>query len=959
LTGVGAEQNVASTSDSGRIVGTQPLSTSRPRLILDGEWSLQHDSGGDLAHSKGLAEKWFRREVGFAEVTRVPGCWHYKTGKHCPYRDVVWFKKTFTIPAAWNQGHTWLHIGGVKPAADIWLNETFLGHTVTSRSPIKADLTGAVKYGEENTLAICVTWPDVRLDGVWDHDDIDWWEGVYRSVYIEHTPNAWIDEVHIQTTTAKRTAQIDLGVGGRQSGADIQTVRCSIQPWKRASPLYAGEGKVRRDAGGMLRASVEVDMKGARLWSPVDPYLYVAHVSLSGADGAATDEAEVRFGLREIARKGTQVLLNGQPIFLRGASDVHVYPESFMPPNSKEFYLKRIRLMQEYGFSYVKSCVEVFTPEYLDAADEAGFLVCQEMPFGIVEKRNIRYDPPPAFEKLYREELANIVRSDRNHPSVVVYSMSSEIWLGDLNQKCFRIFGQDLPRITRKLNPSALVIDCTGGFPPEVKTKYGVRDTDLESLFDSGRPCNELPYIFHEWHWITALPDPKVKARYRGLPSRPGGVLQMEAAAAKSGLTEELPQMVANSQKLKYVLRKAALEFARKTPGSAGYHHYLVHDINWCPEGVFNEFWEPPADLPAEEFKTYNANTVILLKNVPSIYENYPACYFGGADFDSPILVSHYGTQPLRRATLDWTLACGGKTVFRGHETAGEIACGTCLPMATIRGKLPAVDRAGTMAIEAFLRNADGSLINRNRWRLWIFPTAVPDLHGKGVVTTLAYIKSVFPGVGDFDRARKPPDGKLLVTDVLTENVVRHLEGGGRVLLLDYGWQGDLPDINRLAPQGKGFSQCGLPDAGAWSTQFRTIPYNSNDVGNMGTVITNHPVLAEFPHEGWCDMQFFRMIQDLASPLDLAALRPAKIKPIIRSIGSYRQMQDKGYLFEAAVGTGKLMASSLTLAPADHPERRFLVGLLLKYCCGDQFAPRDKLAPETLRRYLRTTNKAK
>ena len=366
-----------------------------------------------------------------------------------------------------------------------------------------------------------------------------------------------------------------------------------------------------------------------------------------------------------------------------------------MPPNSKEFYLKRIRQMQQYGFNYVKSCVEVFTPEYLDAADEAGYLVCQEMPFGIVEKRNIRYNPPPAFENLYREQLANIVRSDRHHPSVVIYSMSSEIWLGDLTQKCFQIFGQDLPRIARRLNPAALIIDCTGGFPPEIKSKFGQRVSDLESLFNSGRPCNELPYIFHEWHWITSLPDPKVRERYHGLPTKPWGVMQMEQAAAASGLTAELPQMVACSQKLKYVLRKAALEFARKTPGTAGYHHYLVHDINWCPEGVFNEFWDPPADLPAEEFRTYNAETVILLKNAPSIYENNKACYYGGEELESPLLVAHHGTQPLVGASLDWTVACLGQTILSGHATCDEIACGTCAPRAPSRSSCRRSTRRG------------------------------------------------------------------------------------------------------------------------------------------------------------------------------------------------------------------------------------------------------------------------
>ena len=70
----------------------------------------------------------------------------------------------------------------------------------------------------------------------------------------------------------------------------------------------------------------------------------------------------MRFGLREISRKGKQVLLNGRPIFLRGGCDDQLYPESFCPPNSKEFFLKRIKLAKEYGFNYTKSCVEVFTP---------------------------------------------------------------------------------------------------------------------------------------------------------------------------------------------------------------------------------------------------------------------------------------------------------------------------------------------------------------------------------------------------------------------------------------------------------------------------------------------------------------------------------------------------------------------------------------------------------------------
>ena len=425
--------------------------------------------------------------------------------------------------------------------------------------------------------------------------------------------------------------------------------------------------------------------------------------------------------------------------------------------------------------------------------------------------------------------------------------MCSEIWLGDLNQKCFRIFGQDMPRITRKLNPTALVIDCTGGFPPEVKTKYGVRDTDLESLFDAGRPCNELPYIFHEWHWITSLPDPANKPRYKDLPVRPNGVLQMEQAAARNGLTDELPQMVACSQKLKYALRKAALEFARKTPGTAGYHHWLIQDADWCPEGVFNEFWEPPADLPAEQFRRYNADTVILLQKAASIYEGNKVCYVGGKELESPLLVAHHGTQPLAGASLQWTVACAGRSILTGHVTCNEIACGTCAPLGAVKVKLPVVEKAGTITIEAFLRKADGSLINRNHWRFWIFPTAAADFRGKGIATTLAYVKRACPGVGDFDPSRPPPGTGLLVTDVLTDRRPASLEGGGRVLLLNNGWQNAWPDKTRKFPSYQGLLNCGLPDPGTWCYEFRTISYNGNWYGNMGTVIAAHPALAEFP----------------------------------------------------------------------------------------------------------------
>ena len=151
---LGAEEKAVTAGEPGRIVATPPLATNRPRLSLDGQWELRYDAGFDFARTNGLKQKWYQRNVTFPKVTQVPGCWHYNTGGSCDVNgSVVWFKKTFTVPAAWSQGRVWLHVGGVKPAADIWFNGAHLGFTRSSRTPIKMDVTDLANRGGENTVA--------------------------------------------------------------------------------------------------------------------------------------------------------------------------------------------------------------------------------------------------------------------------------------------------------------------------------------------------------------------------------------------------------------------------------------------------------------------------------------------------------------------------------------------------------------------------------------------------------------------------------------------------------------------------------------------------------------------------------------------------------------------------------------------------------------------------------------
>jgi hypothetical protein len=970
------------------LVSTQPLSTARPRLDLDGPWSFQLDPGG-----KGREQKWQSATIPFAKTIQVPGCWQAQgfgaeTGATKFFSvDDGWYNKTFTVPSDWQGREVWLNIGGVKPAADVWVNDKHIGFTSSSRTPLKADVTDCVRCGDKNTLCIRVAWPKVRLDGVWDWGDCVW-SGLYRSVYFESTAGAWLDGVWVRTEAARRLAHVDFAIRGPRRKGGTLRVRCQIsavsersarvsdpaetadrrspgqpetcgQPGgsvrRPATATYTAEQTVGPVADASARVSLDLAMPDARLWSPDEPALYRAELSLlSGA--RVVDQVSVRFGLREIAVKGTQILLNGSPIFLRGGCDDQYYPETICPPASKEFFVRRLSLAKQYGFNYTKSCIEVFTPEFLDAADEVGMLVCQEMPFGLSgEYRSTRHDPPSEFEALYRAELGHIITADRNHPAVAIYSITSEL---GLTKNSLRIFGQELPRMAQQLNPTALVIDVTAGFGFSRDTQYGRRVTDIIEECGLGleplrpRPSFDAslaaPYIAHEHQWWACLPNPQTKAKYAGLPAKPDGVIDLESAAARSGLTNVLPQLVVNSRKLKHLIRKEGLEFARTLRCCAGYHHWLIHDFNWCPEGVFDEFWEPPADLPAEEFRTYNADTVLLLQ------DNRQRCFAYGQELSLPILVSHYGRQPIAAAELAWALQCGERTLLSGKDKVTDMPCGTLRQIGEVKGAVPQLDRANELLIEAWLRNSAGGTINRNRWQIWAFPQSRCELdqlsrhllptradscpvrqhrsgcgpaalRGKGVKTNLAFIQGAYPGVTVLDRATPPGDAALFVTDAFTEEVVHYVESGGKVLLLSHG---DLPAVRD--------PHCNL---------FRTVPYNTGSTGNMGTLIADHPALRRFPHSGWCELQFLHLISGVW-PLDLDAFQPAKIDPIVRCIGHHKTMRNQAYLFEVTMGRGAFVATTFDIARtfAARPETQYLVDELLRYCLSTEFKPRNELS---------------
>jgi hypothetical protein len=270
------------------------------------------------------------------------------------------------------------------------------------------------------------------------------------------------------------------------------TVIAEVTPWDSAGHPTVPVGKTERSLpnSGAREFTLELPITLAplQLWSPEDPFLYLATVRLL-QNGQAVDERQVRFGMREIVATGNKLFLNGTPVFLAGYGDDATEPLTGMLPWDKSVYVKRLRLMRSFGFNFVRhhSCIP--HEEYLDAADEVGMLVQPEASMAYVKFW-------PKAHELFVKEWPNIITAFRNHPSIWAWCMGNELFLHDFPERetNMQTISLSNPLTNGPLQTVAVedngVYGPPGTFPTQ-SYKQSNYYRDVEALV-GGKKCNLL-----------------------------------------------------------------------------------------------------------------------------------------------------------------------------------------------------------------------------------------------------------------------------------------------------------------------------------------------------------------------------------------------------------------------------------------------------------------------------------
>jgi beta-galactosidase len=916
----------------------------RPQVSLDGQWEFRRDQ-----ENQGRAQGWEAGKGSFDQTITLPGAPQAQgigepnTRQKHQFLEPFWVRRSFAMPAIAAGQRVWLRIGGIFPAAELFLNGRSVGYTKSSRTQQRVDVTDLVQPGAENLIAIQVCdLPEVRLDGMYEWQELSMiWSGVYRSLALEVTDRVSVIDEYVRPRLAESRADVRFTL----SEAPTVPLRALLRVLDGRRVIGKAEVAL---LSGATEGSAEVKLSRFTTWHPEHPQLYTLELALS-ADRRAVDRTGVRFGMREIHTTRDRFLLNGKPIYVRCIGDMGLYLDTIAPPADKAWYLPRLKRARAYGMNMAKCCVELFTEEFMEAADEAGILVIQEFPFGVSALRANRYVLDERFREFYARELDGMVRMTRNHASAVAYSMSSEMEFTNQTQASFEFFSQQLPTQTRGLAPHALVIDCTGYLDTE-ETAKGKRVTDfyasiiptwLKEVLDETPVNNDgkHPSLLHEFNWWSCYPNPADKPKYRDTQMLPTWLDTLVETARQNGQEELIPTYRRNGLWLQALSRKDGVEYARRCPHVEGFILWAMIDYHQYSEGLLDDFWQPK-DVSAREFLKSAGDTVILLA------EEGRRSLTAGTRARLALAVSHYGEADQSGSTLRWQVK-GGPLSEAGELPVRALPQGQLTRVGKASFALPKSACGYKLELQVSLVH-DGQTINTNNWSFWAFPEAGQETHALGAPGSAGQLLDggTFVRLGTAAGAAIPEGARLVVADSMDAALAQAVAAGADCLLFSHGAAIENPYL--YYP--------GMPN---FHKLFRCIPWNSGP-GNSGTVITPHPALADFPHEGLCDLQFVWMVRE-AIPMEFEPLRPYGVTPIIRAIDWYRTNRNNAYLLEFRVGKGRVLVTCLNVLPRleDHIEARSFVECLLRYVRGAGFQPTASVPGEEFLRLFRPKEEPK
>ncbi len=437
---------------------------------------------------------------------------------------IGWYRKSFVPQQRFEGERFYIDFDGVYWNSTVWVNGTLLGHRPNGYISFRYDLTPYLRQGEENVVA-------VRVDNS-EQPNSRWYtgSGIYRNVWLVRTGELHIDNWGTFVTAgyevAENRANVSIDVTVRNASAEaveavVWTEILDPHGKRVAATERTGLAGLAIETGECAETVQRVAVAGPELWSPENPAIYTA-VTHVEREGVVVDSYETPFGIRSFEfDAGKGFFLNGEAMKIKGVCMHHDLGCLGSAVNVRAIE-RQLEILRAMGCNSIRTSHNPPAPELLDLCDRMGFLVMDET-FDVWRKRKTEHDYSHHFGKWYERDLTDHVLRDRNHPSVVMWSIGNEVleqWLHvetdtmDIQQAntllnfAGRMSGQRYIDTTMHVNAllTRKMADMVRELDPTRPVTAGCNETRPFNFLFEADALDIIGFNYHEADWL-AFPE--------------------------------------------------------------------------------------------------------------------------------------------------------------------------------------------------------------------------------------------------------------------------------------------------------------------------------------------------------------------------------------------------------------------------------------------------------------------
>ena len=345
------------------------------------------------------------------------------------------YRRDFTLPADWKGKEIFIHFNGIYSAAYVWINGKRVGYTEGANNDSEFRITKYVKPGKNVVAVEVYRW----CDGSYLEDqDMFRMSGIHRDVYLVATPRVSLRDIRLASSFDDKLENAELKVeaelhnyGKKREGAQVRVTLLDAES-KQAGVLNVPVSQLASGEESVRKGTIKVE--NPMLWSAETPYLYTVNIELMDGNGKVLEATTQKYGFRKIEIRNNRVYVNNAPVFFKGVNRHDIHPQ-FGKAVPLESMIQDVLLFKRFNINTLRTSHYPNDTRMYALCDYYGIYVMDEADIECHANALLSYDE--SWEAAFMDRVERMIRRDRNHPSVIFWSLGNESGSGGNFKACY------------------------------------------------------------------------------------------------------------------------------------------------------------------------------------------------------------------------------------------------------------------------------------------------------------------------------------------------------------------------------------------------------------------------------------------------------------------------------------------------------------------------------------------